>query len=343
MSSEPEWGGKMMSLRRIGIVIMVFAVLLAGCKSTKSDVVVGEVNGDKITQAELDQEYRLLKMTYEQNYMYKLDANGQAQKEKGSLDPVKDKQIIDELKKQAFEAMVMQKLLLQQGEKEGIEISDKDLDAELNKYQQSLKENKMDTGLYRNELKSQMIQTALYQKVTRGIEPTEAELKKYYQDHLGDFTTGGGIQISHILVKTEKEAQDILAQLNNGADFAALAKKYSTCPSKDKGGDLGIVNEETNFVKEFKDAALQLKPGEMTKAPVKTQFGYHIIKAGQRQASQARTYEQARNEIIIKQQKLKQNQVFQDYLNQLKKKAQIKNYNQSAAKNAGKKADSSGK
>ena len=82
----------------------------------------------------------------------------------------------------------------------------------------------------------------------------------------------------HILVKTEKEANDILAQLKKGANFDKLASTKSLDPgSKVKGGDLDF-NPPSRFVKPFADAMVALKKGETTKTPVQTQFGYHIIK-----------------------------------------------------------------
>ncbi|MFT7616320.1 MAG: peptidyl-prolyl cis-trans isomerase C [Candidatus Woesearchaeota archaeon] len=84
------------------------------------------------------------------------------------------------------------------------------------------------------------------------------------------------IQASHILVKTEKEAIDILAEIKQGADFANQAKKHSSCPSKNQGGDLGMFSRGM-MVKEFEDAGFALEVGKISE-PVKTQFGWHLIK-----------------------------------------------------------------
>lgn len=80
----------------------------------------------------------------------------------------------------------------------------------------------------------------------------------------------------HILVDTEQQAKDILAQLEQGADFQQLAKKHSTCPSKNQGGDLGEFRQG-DMVPAFDKVVFS---GELLKplGPVKTQFGYHIIK-----------------------------------------------------------------
>ena len=80
----------------------------------------------------------------------------------------------------------------------------------------------------------------------------------------------------HILVKTEKQAKELKAQLDNGANFGALAKKYSLCPSKKKGGDLGEFRRG-QMVKAFDDVVFK-RPILKVHGPVKTQFGYHLIK-----------------------------------------------------------------
>ncbi len=87
----------------------------------------------------------------------------------------------------------------------------------------------------------------------------------------------GQVRASHILVDKHSKALEIISKIKEGADFKEMAREYSTCSSAKKGGDLGFFGKG-QMVKEFEQAAFKLNPGQMTNEPVKTQFGYHIIK-----------------------------------------------------------------
>ncbi len=84
------------------------------------------------------------------------------------------------------------------------------------------------------------------------------------------------IRASHILVSKLDEADHIMNELKSGKDFSELARKFSSCPSSKMGGDLGFF-KRGQMVKEFEDAAFALEPGQIS-MPIRTQFGFHIIK-----------------------------------------------------------------
>ncbi len=110
----------------------------------------------------------------------------------------------------------------------------------------------------------------------------------------------------HILVKTEAEANDILAQLKKGTDFAKLAKEKSLDPgSKEKGGDLGWFSP-AGMVKPFSDAVVGLKKGELSATPIQTQFGWHVIKMVDSRATQVPAYDKVKEglELTLQQRKL---------------------------------------
>lgn len=121
-----------------------------------------------------------------------------------------------------------------------------------------------------------IIRTAFVQKIVEaGI--TDAEIQKGYDAYLKEMPAVEEIQASHILVKDEAKAKELIEKLNAGEDFAELAKKESSDGTAQNGGDLGYFAKD-QMVSEFANAAFAMKKGDISKAPVKTQFGYHIIK-----------------------------------------------------------------
>ncbi|BCH52433.1 peptidylprolyl isomerase [Agrobacterium vitis] len=106
---------------------------------------------------------------------------------------------------------------------------------------------------------------------------TDEEVKARYEKEIAALPKEQEIHARHILVKTEDEAKDVIKQLDGGKDFAELAKEKSTDSSGSDGGDLGFFSKG-RMVPEFEEAAFALKPGTYTKTPVKSQFGYHVIK-----------------------------------------------------------------
>lgn len=105
--------------------------------------------------------------------------------------------------------------------------------------------------------------------------PTDQQLKDKYEQ-VAKAQSGEEYKARHILVKTKAEAEKIIAELNKGGNFAALAKKDSTGPSASRGGELGWFKPD-QMVPTFAAAVASLKPGEYTKTPVKTRFGWHVI------------------------------------------------------------------
>ena len=134
---------------------------------------------------------------------------------------------------------------------------------------------------------------------------SDADKKAAYEEYkkeLGDKEYSA----RHILVKTEAEAKDIIAQLGRGGDFAKLAKEKSLDPgSKDKGGDLGWFSP-AGMVKPFSDAVTSMKKNATTDAPVQTQFGWHVIKLIDSRATQAPAYDKVKDglERSLQQRKL---------------------------------------
>lgn len=113
---------------------------------------------------------------------------------------------------------------------------------------------------------------------------TDEGLQAKYRDYLAANPPKAEVHARHILVETEEAAREVIALLDGGADFAELAKERSTGPSGPKGGDLGYFTAD-QMVPEFSQAATALEPGRYTAEPVKTQFGWHVIKVEDRRES----------------------------------------------------------
>ncbi len=217
--------------------------------------------------------------------------------------PGQYRSLADRDKERFLEKLVEQKLLLGEARERSL-----DRDEEVKK-----KINDITEQVLIHELLSKEIQ----QKV--GVK--EEEIKGYYESHKSEFGEPEKIKARHILVDSEKEAKRILKKLNKGADFAAVAKKKSKCPSKDKGGDLGFF-DKGRMAKEFEEAAFNLKVGEMS-GIVKTQFGWHIIKLEERQAAKVKPYSEASAFIKRVLSAKKQEQLFNVYIQDLKDKNKV--------------------
>ena len=142
----------------------------------------------------------------------------------------------------------------------------------------------------------QVLQNAL---LRRDIAPqvTEANLRALYDKQIGSKPGEEEVRASHILVATEAQAKDIIKQLNAGADFAGLAKKFSTDPTgAQSGGDLNFF-KKGDMLPEFSTAAFALQKGQITQTPVKTRYGYHVIKLVDRRLSSPPTFSEAQQQL----------------------------------------------
>jgi peptidyl-prolyl cis-trans isomerase C len=124
---------------------------------------------------------------------------------------------------------------------------------------------------------------------------TDAALKKVYEDAAKQISGEEEVHARHILVGTEAEAKEVIAKLKKGADFAELAKKESKDPGASDGGDLGFFTKD-QMVPEFSAAAFALKPGQISD-PVKSQFGWHVIKVEEKRARKAPPFDQVKPQL----------------------------------------------
>lgn len=146
---------------------------------------------------------------------------------------------------------------------------------------------------------------------------TKEKLQALYEQFKKDNPPQEEMSAAHILLKTEKEAKDVIKQLEKGADFAELANKVSENKGLE-GGDLGYFTREL-MVPEFSEAAFAMKEGEISKQPVKTKLGYHIIKAGPRRLAETPKFEDVEDELM----QMQAAQSVEETMQQLRKKAKV--------------------
>lgn len=126
---------------------------------------------------------------------------------------------------------------------------------------------------------------------------TEKALKDRYQKLLEETKNQSEVHARHILVKTEKKARDLIKKLRGGENFEALAKKHSTGPSGANGGDLGYFRKG-QMLPAFSKAAFSMKKGKFSKRPVKTQYGWHVIKVENRRSVKPPAIEEVREKLV---------------------------------------------
>lgn len=216
-------------------------------------------------------------------------------------------QLYDKLVEAGGEAtlqnLITTTLVGQEAKKANVTVTDADINAEIEDLkaqfggEDALNSALAQSSMTLDDLKKQMpLQVEIRKILEPKVTVTDEEISKYYEENKATLNQEAEVQASHILVATKEEADAIVKQLSEGADFATLAKEKSTdTGSKDNGGDLGFF-KSGDMVPEFSDAAFALKVGE-TSGAVKSDYGYHIIKVTDRKEAKEYTLEEKKAEI----------------------------------------------
>ncbi len=192
---------------------------------------------------------------------------------------------------------------------------------------QDAKENKLDNEEeFVKELeivKNNMLKNYAMHKIFEKVSVREDEIENYYQENKDTLFSPVTYTASHILLESEEMANKVLDQINDGLDFKEAAKKYSLDPTKDNGGSLGSFPKGV-MVKEFQEGLDKLKIGEISN-PIKTQFGYHIIKLDNKTDS-SNTYDDIKDKLKSTYEMVKRQEKYIEKIKDLTKKAEINKY-----------------
>jgi parvulin-like peptidyl-prolyl isomerase len=233
---------------------------------------VAVVDGTQISKASLDELLARTKKTYAaQKRQFPKAGTAQYQS----------------LQTQAVAYLVQREEYAREAEKLGVKVTDAQIQKKIDEIRKQYfggSEKKFEAGLkaqaytlaaLREDARAQLLSEGIYKDITGDVKVTDAEALQYYDDNADRYKVAESRVVRHILVKTKAEAEKLRGELENGADFAALAKQDSLDPgSKDQGGKLTITKGQT--VAPFDKAAFSLDTNQLSE-PIKTQYGYHLI------------------------------------------------------------------
>jgi len=314
---------------KIRTAFLALAVLAALAAAGCGNSVVATVNGEKITSHELSQRVDEVKKSYEEQG---LDFSGD-----------KGKTLLDSLQREVLDQMINNKLMLQEARKFGPLTPE-----QVQEIIKPFKEQFPSEDEYKNFLEQIKISEEdaayilnLQEQATRDVAPvSEADVRKYYDENKELFAVPEQLQVRHILFfvdegdknypvkhtdeEARKLAESVIVQLNGGRDFAELAREKSEDSGTSADGGLYVFSEG-EAVKEFADAAYALKEGEYTAKPVKTDYGYHVIKLEKKIPAGQESFEQVRERLTVQLNDQAKQDKFSEYMEEARSRAVIVN------------------
>jgi peptidyl-prolyl cis-trans isomerase C len=312
------------------VSVMVTLAILACCRPVHAGdrSIVAKVNGVGISQEEFDRDWT----------SYLKNKGGGAPGAQDSPERVSG------MKQEVLDALIGRELLWQEAQQKKIAADQARVAEEMEKAKKNFPSNEeyvkrlAESGFTESSFKDYLtriftIQRLIEAEIAKGVTVSDKDVHDFYVAHPEAMRTPEQVHARHILVKVDpkadaaakeaarKKIEGILKEAKGGADFAELAKKYSDCPSKEKGGDLGSF-QRGQMVKPFEEAAFSQKPGTIS-GVVETEFGYHIIKVEERTDASTVPEKEVSDRIreFLKYQKT--NQAVTDHVRGLREKAKV--------------------
>jgi len=268
---------------KLSVAPLAFSLMLVGCSN--NDRTVATIDDIEITESELDSK---LKSQY------------------GS---------------EVLDSIIANKIVELEAEKKKITVSDEEIAEEYKVYTESyggeetmletLKAYNMDKEDVKEDIRLYLLTVKLLEDY---VEVTEDDVKKYFEENKSYFDVAESVEASRIVVEDETLAKEIIKSLDEGKDFAQLAKEHSTEDNADEtGGSLGTI-KRGDLDEAFEKAAFALGEGEYTKTPVKSDLGYQIIKVTKKTEAKEATYENSKEDARAALTEQKVNEAYQPWL-----------------------------
>lgn len=248
------------------LVVGIIAIIALGITGCAKEEVVAKVNDKEITKEEL--------------YDYMVSQNGA----------------------EALDSLISEKIVETEIEKEKIVVSDEEIQKSLDEMteyygsEEELNNAIKSFGYTMDDIKKNITTNLQLEKI---LEPyitiTDEQVQAYFEANKESLNQAEQVKASHILVETKEVADEVKTKINGGADFAELAKEYSTDTSSAKGGALGYFGRG-QMVPEFEDAAFSMKVDEISE-PIETEYGFHIIKVEDKKEAKQAVFEDLKDTI----------------------------------------------
>lgn len=296
---------------------LTLGISIVGCSKAQPKDVAAEVNGTKIPMTEFYEQYAA-----KRNNTIAMGGEETLQQKTPDGKMTMEQYIQIEV----LDSLIQQEIILQDAANSKVEVTDEEAkkiveDFKTNvggeeAFKEGLSKVNLTEEFYTRQLRNEALLKKYVDVKLKEFTPKDEDIKKYYDEHKDDYFTA---KASHILVADLQEANKIRKEVQKGGDFAKIAKEKSLDPgSKENGGELGEFNNGA-MVPEFNDAVKEMKVGEIHE-PIKTQFGYHVIKL---EDKKAREFDDALKEEL--KQKITQEK-FTEYIQKLEKDAKVKKY-----------------
>ena len=248
---------------------------------------------------------------------------------------------------QIINDLIDKELLYQEAQKQKIVVDDKEVSEKMDALKNSFPSEKVfqdEMGrmnfteeTLRTQIKKDLaIQQLVEKDILVHVKVSDEDAKSFYDSHPDLFKEPEKVRASHILIKAEADTDPVIKEerkkkleavkkrLDQGEDFAALAKEFSECPSAEKGGDLGYF-ERGKMVKPFEDAAFSMNPGDVSDIVV-TSFGFHLIKVTDKKPGRTISYDESKERIKQYLQRVKFLEEKNRYVAELKKKSKVETF-----------------
>lgn len=283
-------------------------------------IIVAQVGETKITLDELNQELAYMEQMFFMQFG------------RGFND---DEEVRKQVQQMVLNDIINYNLILQGANELNIEVTDNEIQEQFDNQKanfesdEAFNTNLEQAGLTEDTLKENIKKTLTYTKsmdeIMKDISVTDDEARAYYEKNITVFTQPAGAEMAHILVETEEEAKNIKKQYDEGKDFAELAAEFGTDATKETGGSLGgfIAYDSQTYDADFLAGAKELGEGEVSD-PVKTQFGWHLIKTTNVQPEPVvKAFEEVKEQAKAGTLQDKQYEAFSNHIEGLKEKIKV--------------------